>query len=102
MKKYVTNGACSKWFDLGSELLEDEDVNELRQIRLDFKDVKERCNEMWHLWLEKCTNATWNQLIQALKAVGLNYLAANIEKKTLILPVEGTAHILCNNAGMGI
>ena len=98
LNKYVTGDACNKWHELGLELLEEKDVNTLRQIREDFKDVKKCCNEMFHLWLEKCTNATWNQLIHALKEVQLNYRANQIEK--MMLPVEDTTHALCDNAGI--
>ena len=41
---------------------------------------------MFQLWLRKCTNATWNQLIQALKEVELNNLATTIEG--MLTPAE--------------
>ena len=34
---------------------------------------------MFQFWLQKCPDATWNQLIQALRGVRLNQLASKID-----------------------
>ena len=49
-------------------------------------NMDECCKEMFHLWLKKSPNATWNQLIQALKEVELNNLAATLEG--MLIPIE--------------
>ena len=96
LNKHVTDDACCEWFALGLELK--VNVAELNQIKQNFNnDVKGRCNEMFRLWLRSSTNASWNQLIQALKVVKLNFLAGEIEK--LISPVEDSTHVSCDNAG---
>ena len=43
---------------------------------------------MFQLWLEKCSDASWSQLIQALKEVDLNSLASKIE--AMLMPMEDT------------
>ena len=80
LNKHVRKGVSSKWHDLGLELLEQEDEDELNSIESSNpNDVNKCCKEMFQLWLRKCTNATWKQLIQALKEVELNNLATTIE-----------------------
>ena len=88
----------SKWHDLGLELLEQEDEEKLNEIETNNpNDVSKSCKEMFQLWLRKCTNATWNQLIGALKDVNLNSIATSIEGK--LIPSED---IVCVSAGMYI
>ena len=80
LNKHVRKDVSTKWYDLGLELLEQEDEKKLNEIKSNNpSDVGECCKEMFQLWLRKSTNATWNQLIQALKEVDLNNLAAKIE-----------------------
>ena len=76
MKKH----SSSKWHDLGLELLEQEDEETLNEIETNNpNDVGKCCKEMFRLWLRKCSTATWDQLIQALREVDLNNLANKIE-----------------------
>ena len=87
MNKHVRKEVSSKWHDLGLELLEKEDEEKLNEIESNNpNDVGKCCKEMFQLWLRKCTNATWNQLIQALKEVELNNLATTIEG--MLIPTE--------------
>ena len=90
LNRHVRSGASLKWHDLGLELLEQEDEEELNQIQINNHHVSECCKEMFQLWLRKCPNATWNQLIQALRqlSVGLNSLADKIDK--MLIPLEDT------------
>ena len=91
LNKYVRKDASLKWHDLGLELLEQKDEEELNQIQMDNpNDGSKCCKEMFQLWLRKCPNATWNQLIKALEepSIELNKLASTI--KELLLPMEET------------
>ena len=89
LNKYVRKDTSHMWHDLGLELLEQEDEGMLNEIEVNYpSDVTKRCKEMFCLWLDRCPNATWNQLIQALKEVGLNNLAAKIEG--MLIPTEDT------------
>ena len=69
------------WFDLGVELINDS-VNELNNLQEDFpKDAGKCCSKMFQLWLKKSNNATWNQLIEALRVPNIEMfeLANKIE-----------------------
>ena len=81
LNNHVRKIVSSKWYDLGLQLLEEEDEERLNEIESNNpRDVSECCKEMFKLWLSKCTNAKWNQLIQALKEVQLSSLATTIER----------------------
>ena len=102
LNKHVRKEVSSKWHDLGLELLEQEDEARLNEIETNNpSDVSKSCKEMFQFWLNKCTNATWNQLIQALKEVELNSLATTIEG--MLIPTDivcaasaGTCVIIVN------
>ena len=89
LNKYVRKEVSRRWHDLGLELLELEDEEMLNIIETNNSfDVRICCKEMFQLWLRKYPNPTWNQLIQALKEVELNNLAATIEG--MLIPTEDT------------
>ena len=95
LNKHVRKEVSTKWHDLGLELLEQEDEAKVNEIETNNpSDVSKCCKEMFQLWLEKCTNATWNQLIQALREVDLNNLATTIEG--MLKPSD---KIVCASAG---
>ena len=76
----------SKWYDLGIELLERDDVKELNTIRSQYPtNVNTCCTEMFQLWLNKQLTASWNQLIDSLRQPGidLGHLAGKIEQMLL-------------------
>ena len=92
----MRKGVSVKWYDLGLELLEQEDEEKLYEIKTNRpNNASECCTEMFQLWLRKCTNPTWDQLIQALKDVDLNSVATTIVE--MLNPMEDTA--LYANAG---
>ena len=43
--------------------------------------VTESCSTLFHTWLDRQHNASWRQLIEALKEVGLHIQAMEIENK---------------------
>ena len=80
LNKHVRNDISPKWHDLGLELLEQEDEEALKEIESNNPtDVGVCCKKMFELWLSKCSSATWDQLIQALREIKLNNLATRIE-----------------------
>ena len=98
LNKHVRKGVSSKWHDLGLELLEQEDEERLNEIECNNpNDVSKCCKEMFQLWLRKCTNATWNQLIEALNQVELNNLATTIAGM-----LKQTPEIFCASVGVYI
>ena len=74
------------WFDLGVELINDS-ANELNNLQENHpKDAEKCCSKMFQLWLKKCSEATWNQLIKALRVLGIEMfeLANKIESMLLM------------------
>jgi len=89
--KLVKGLFATNWFDVGLELLDSKHQPQLRIIRKNKnRDVSEACEEMLELWIDKKPEATWNQLIKALRAPGieLNTVANEIETM-LESPNEG-------------
>ena len=92
LNKLVKRSVTTKWYDLGVELLAEEDVQALDEIqRNNPRDVSTCCTKMFQLWLERQPDASWRQLIQALREpnIELNELADTIEQK-LVSINEGT------------
>ena len=82
LNEYVRTGVGIKWYDLGIDLLDNDDVEELTIIQSQNSDnINTCCTKMFQLWLSRQPTASWNQLIISLKKphIGLNYLATNIE-----------------------
>ena len=64
---------------MGLELLEQEDEEKLNEIQCSNQgNASEGCKQMFQLWLQKCADATWNHLIQALQEIGLKQLANKV------------------------
>lgn len=70
-----------KWRDLGTELMKQDDVYDLNVIEENHpNDVSECCSKMFKEWLQRTPNASWKQLVEALKEVNLTQLASELEK----------------------
>ena len=69
------------WRELGIELLGQDGIAQLDVIKAsNSDDVTKCCSAMLTLWRQRQTDASWNQLIVALKQLKLNRLAIEIEK----------------------
>ena len=82
---------CPIWFDLGLELIEPGDEDWLYDIKTDnCNDGNVCCKEMFWFWLNQYPDASWNQLIQALKEphIQLHDLASRVE--AMLLPMDET------------
>jgi len=94
--RHVRKLIAPKWYDVGLELMEEKDVEELRVIKTDYDtNVSKACEEMLELWLRKKPESTWNQLIEAVKApdIELNSAATKIEEMlTPSIEGIGTVH----------
>ena len=72
------NGLTTKWYDIGLELL-DSDTATLDVIRENYPmDNDKCCTEMFKKWLESKPDASWDQLINVLSAIGLGTAVNNI------------------------
>ena len=83
LNRYVRGSVGLKWHDLGIELLDPDDVEELDKIKAQYpQDLNECCKAMFQLWLRKQPDASWNQLIEALRQPGieLDTLASKVQQ----------------------
>ena len=89
MNKHVRKYVSSIWLDLGLELMEQEDEEWLYDIHENNPiDVNKCCIEMFCYWLNEYPDASWNQLIKALREPNINLsdLASRIE--TMLMPMD--------------
>ena len=72
---------CTKWYDLGLELLDPKDDKKLSTIETDSikEGVEKCCKKMFAEWLNY-KNISWDKLVQAIRKIGLNHTASQIEK----------------------
>ena len=92
LNRYVRTPVGKKWHDLGIELLNSDDVDELDKIAAEHpKDLDICCTKMFQLWLQKQAAASWDQLIEALKQphIDLGALVAKIEENVSQLKCQG-------------
>jgi len=68
---------------LGIQLLDKDQVAQLKIIQENHHDVKSRCRELLSYWLQTHPDATWYQLIEALRAPGveMNSIAKELEDR---------------------
>ena len=75
-----------KWYDLGIELLEPENIRKLDEIQSNNpRDASTCCTKMFQLWLDKQPEASWEQLIKALRDIDLNEVGNAVEEEWLTL-----------------
>ena len=70
-----------KWYELGIALLDDDQLTQLEIIKINDSEVTRRCTVMLIYWLQSHSTATWHDLVEALKAPGveLNNVATMVE-----------------------
>ena len=80
LSRHVISSVAVKWYKLGLELLETKHEKSLDLIESDGNkhDLEWCCRKMFRKWLETSVNATWSQLIGAIKSIGLNDVANSI------------------------
>ena len=81
-KTKIITAVGSKWYELGIELLDEDQLTQLDIIKTNNNEVTRCCAEMFLFWLRSHSTGTWQELIKALKAPGveLNDVAAILEK----------------------
>jgi len=87
LNKLVKPHVTTKWYDLGIELLEVEDLKTLDEIQNNYpRDASMCCTKMFQSWLDGQPEASWRQqLLQALRELNIemNKLANKIEQKLI-------------------
>ena len=79
----VITAVGRKWYELGIELLDEDQLTQLDIIKTNNDEVTRRCAEMFLYWLRSHSTATWLDLVEALKAPGveLNDVAGMVESQ---------------------
>ena len=95
MNRHVKKSVGPKWYDLGIDLLEKDDIEELNTIQSQHStDINICCTKMFQLWLGKHPNAaSWNQLINSLRYIDLGRVAGKIEQM-LLQPKPAGVHVI--------
>ena len=78
--KHVVTKVASKWNFLGYTLLNEKQSAKINNIKSNHRDNEQCCIEMFAQWLESDPNANWYDLVEALKSIDLQAVAANLEK----------------------
>ena len=84
LSNIVIPKVASKWFELGIQLLNEQQLPKLDEIHKAYpNDLQRRCIELLKYWLEITPGATWDNLIHALRAPGLQLMtiADDVEKE---------------------
>ena len=69
-----------KWYELGIELLDEDYLSQMDAIKSKHaNDLNRCCTAMLICWLQEHSNATWHQLVLALRELRMWYVAARIE-----------------------
>ena len=80
---HVVPHVTPRWYVLGLKLLKNDQESQLDTIKLNHAgDHQMCCMEMFWYWLSTNTDASWQQLVEALRspAVELPVVATDIEK----------------------
>ena len=80
---HVVPHVTPRWYVLGLKLLKEDQETQVDIIKSNHAgDIQMCCMEMFWYWINTNTDASWQQLIEALQsqAVELPVVAANIEK----------------------
>ena len=88
LNRHVITHIAPVWYDVGLELFEakQDDEMQLEGIKAETGlSDRERATTMLKLWLQKNPDASWNDLLEALKSssVGLQSTARTIEEMLL-------------------
>ena len=77
----MTPLVCLKWAELGRALLDTRDEMKINIIETNniTRGVETCCRKMFDEWLNY-DGISWDQLVQALREIGLNYQASEIKK----------------------
>ena len=70
---------ATHWYDLGYELLDNAAIVDVIEVNYPY-DVTACCRMMFQKWLERSPNASWSQLITALRNIEMITAAYSINK----------------------
>lgn len=70
-KTGVITSIAPKWYELGVELLDDDQSRQLDIIRANHPNVTKCCYSMFKYWLDSHPTANWHDLVNALREQGI-------------------------------
>ena len=80
----IRDQVATEWHDLGVQLLPDDLQVQLGIIRNNNSGNVKMCSTcMFEYWLQVDTTASWNKLIEALRKINKNHLAASVSREIL-------------------
>ena len=82
----IITSVAVRWYQLGIELLDNSQVDELNNIKANNQnDVEKGCLDMFECWLKTHSTASWKKLVDALRKPGvdMNTVAATLESNFL-------------------
>ena len=81
---HVRKKLAPKWHDLGMQLLDAEQHDQLKIINCNHpNNVEECCKKMFNYWITVDPDATWDKLLKALETIDYNVLAKSIQVDVL-------------------
>ena len=91
------------WFTFGLNLdLNVTELNVLEANSFGYADKRTSVRHMLTIWLDKFgKEATWNKIIDALRKIGLNALARDLEAKHLQPKETGECYVYCMGQTLG-
>ena len=98
-----TTGLAAHWYDIGIQLMENS-AGVLQTIKANHQsDVNASCTAMFEKWLKMNPDASWNQLVSALKniddmSLAIENLKEQNYQKVARLKTSSIFNLLCNNA----
>ena len=79
LQDLISDVQTTEWYHLGLQL--DVDSFKLRQIQVDARRNQDHLTFMFETWLQVCENPSWQDVVQALKAIGERRLGTRLEQK---------------------
>lgn len=79
LQDLISHVRTIEWYRLGLQL--NLDAFHLDQIQEDAKKNQDRLRLMFHKWLHVCESPSWQDVVQALKAIGERKLAVALKQK---------------------
>lgn len=89
---HVVREVAHKWSDLGVQLLKPRTINIIKSDHP--HDSVECCKCVLTEWLDTSDNATWNQLIEAIRSVGLVYVANELSEHIVSIECEAYSNYI--------
>ena len=87
LHNHIIPAVASKWWELGVQLLNPSTSHNILEIIKENhpQDVMGCCSNMLQRWLDTIPDASWNELLKALRSpsLQLNYLADQVECKLI-------------------